>query len=192
MAADQYDENIVYVTLSGYRNDSYQPHIFRSKDNWDDISVNLPEAPVNDVIIDPELDSTLYAATDFGVFYTRDLGLEWYVLGDNLPNVPIVDLDFHQPTRRIIAATYGRSMYSFSLDQLVSLNEMPGLESSFSIFPNPAREKIHITYPSKCCSVVYLITSIDGKIVRQEKVNLSMGFYTLDLNGIAPGCRSIY
>ena len=115
VAADPYDENTVFVTLSGYRYDSDLPHVFRSTDggsSWQDISGNLPDAPANDIIVDPALDSTLYLGTDFGVFVTRNLGEEWMMLGDNLPNVPVVDLRFHQPTRTLIAATYGRSMYS--------------------------------------------------------------------------------
>jgi photosystem II stability/assembly factor-like uncharacterized protein len=143
VAADPSDERIVYVTLSGYRYDSYMPHVYRSEnggDTWQDISGDLPEAPANDIIVDPELDSTLYLATDFGVFVTYNLGENWWVLGDNLPNVPVVDIDFHQPTRTLIAATYGRSMYTFNVDQVVSVNEEKMADNHLKINPNPVHD----------------------------------------------------
>jgi hypothetical protein len=40
-------------------------------------SRNLPDAPVNDVIIDSFLEDTLDVGTDVGVFRTRDLGEHW-------------------------------------------------------------------------------------------------------------------
>lgn len=145
VAVDPYDENTVYVTLSGYRYDSYLPHVFRSTNggqNWQDISGDLPEAPVNDIIVDPLVDSALYAATDFGVFVSWNLGQNWQMLGDNLPNVPVVDLRMHNPTHTLVAATYGRSMYSFNLDQLVGIHDQ-GIKGHHEITvqcPNPYRK----------------------------------------------------
>jgi photosystem II stability/assembly factor-like uncharacterized protein len=182
VAVDPYDEQKVYVALSGYRYDNYQPHVFRSTDgggNWQDIGGDLPEAPANDIIVDPSLDSTLYLATDFGVFITRNLGQNWAMLGDNLPNVPIVDLRFHQPTRTLIAATYGRSMYTFAVDQLVAVK--PGLNSDdkvFSIFPNPAYDFIRINYSKSLSGLQYHIFNTRG-----EKV------YTGDLSGVSQPAR---
>jgi len=174
VATDPYDENMVYVTLSGYRYDSYLPHVFRSTDggnNWEDISGNLPEAPVNDIIIDPDLDSTIYIATDFGIFVSRDLGQNWAMPGDNLPNVPIVDIDFHQPTRTIIAATYGRSMYTFNVDQLVSVNNNYHEKSDIIIHPNPVDRALNVDCHFDKDVVLYKIVTLDGKEVIKGELN---------------------
>jgi len=169
MAVDPYDEQTVYITLSGYRYDNYLPHVFRSTDageNWQDIAGNLPEAPANDIIVDPSLDSALYLATDFGVFITRDLGQNWSMLGDNLPNVPIVDLDFHQPARTLIAATYGRSMYTFSVDQLVGIQSGWNVnDDAWSIFPNPAKDRISVSHSLTDKELYYQIRDLSGKVV---------------------------
>ena len=48
--------NVCYVTLSGYKVDSTGSHIFRTTNfgaHWTSIKGNLPDAPINDVIIDP-------------------------------------------------------------------------------------------------------------------------------------------
>ncbi len=124
VAVDPNDAAIAYVTLSGYRYDEYLPHVFRTTDsgiNWLDISSNLPDAPVNDIIVDPDSTEILYLGTDVGVFVSNNLGDSWDYLGENLPNAPITDLVLHNPTRTLIAATYGRSMYSISIATIPSV-----------------------------------------------------------------------
>jgi hypothetical protein len=116
---DPNDASVAYVTLSGYQIAEWTPHIYRTNDygsTWTPISGNLPDAPVNDIIIDPENASTLYIATDFGVFYSVNLGGTWAPLGDGMPMQPVLDLDFNQPTRQIVAATHGCSMYRLYLN----------------------------------------------------------------------------
>lgn len=208
VASDPYQEEVVYLALSGYRNDSYQPHLFRSIDageNWTDISGDLPEAPVNDIIIDPSLDSTLYAATDFGVFVTRNLGLHWQMLGDNLPNAPVVDMDFHSPNRMLVAATYGRSMYSFDLDQLVGYPDNVLSAGSIQIFPNPARDHFSLHFDPPPGQGNFILYSMDGRMVEQGEIiqgtvfqnvstrDLPAGTYLLSLyvNGVMIRCEKI-
>jgi len=191
MAVDPNDEGTVYIALSGYRYDNYLPHVFRSTGgggNWQDITGDLPEAPANDIIVDPSLDSTLYLATDFGVFVTRDLGQNWSMLGDNLPNVPIVDLDFHQPTRTIVAATYGRSMYTFSVDQLVGIQSGFNVnDDAWSIFPNPAHEQIWVSYSLADKELYYQILSMNGKIVSSGNFSCNLAPVRIDLPNLPCG-----
>jgi photosystem II stability/assembly factor-like uncharacterized protein len=189
VAVDPYDEMTVYVTLSGYRYDSYLPHVFRSLDgggSWQDIAGDLPEAPANDIIVDPVLDSALYLATDFGVFVTRNLGLNWAMLGDNLPNVPVVDLRFHQPTRTLIAATYGRSMYTFAVDQLVGIKAEKNVRvNAFSVFPNPAHDNIRISYNGSISILQYQIFDLQGKVVYSgsfSNVTMPVSIFLPDLS----------
>ncbi|MFH1374721.1 MAG: glycosyl hydrolase [bacterium] len=114
VAVDPYDPATAYVTLSGYTDGSYLAHVYRTPNYgqvWIDIHGNLPEAPVNDIIIDPHHDSTLFVASDFGVFVTTNLGLGWSMLGQGMPMAPINDLAFHPYARILVAGTHGRSMY---------------------------------------------------------------------------------
>ena len=41
---------------------------------WVDISHNLPNVPVNDIVVDPDMPNTLYIGTDVGVFATTNGG----------------------------------------------------------------------------------------------------------------------
>ncbi len=119
VAVDPYDASIAYVTLSGYKVDDLLPHIYRTDNygtTWTPINGNLPDFPINDVIIDPDLENTLYIGTDFGAFYSTNLGVTWNSLGTNIPMVPIHDLDFHPGDRKLLAGTHGRSMFTLDLN----------------------------------------------------------------------------
>jgi photosystem II stability/assembly factor-like uncharacterized protein len=189
VATDPYDAAVVYATLSGYRYDSYQPHVFRSTsggDDWTDISGDLPEAPANDIIPDPVMDSVLYVATDFGVFMTFDMGSSWISLGTGLPNVPVVDIELHNPTRKLIAATYGRSMHAFDLGQLTGMPEgSTTLRNLVRIFPNPAGDKLQ--FSCERAVKTWEIIAANGSVARSGKIPARMDAYTVSLAGMPAG-----
>ena len=148
LAVDLQNPSIAYVTLSGFRYDEYQPHILKTTDggsSWTDISGNLPAAPINEVIIDPSDNTTLYIGTDVGVYASSGNGT-WFPLGNSLPNVPVVDLTLHQPTRTLLAATFGRSMYTYDLSSITSVIEQVNTFSSFTVQPNPVNSSATIRF----------------------------------------------
>jgi photosystem II stability/assembly factor-like uncharacterized protein len=122
VVADYDNPAIAYVTLSGYKWGEANAHVYRTDDygaNWTPIQNNLPDAPVNCLLIDPYYDSLLYVTTDVGVYISYDLGGNWEPLDDGLPT-PIVtlDIELHQPSRTLVVGTYGRSMYKTTIDCL--------------------------------------------------------------------------
>jgi photosystem II stability/assembly factor-like uncharacterized protein len=197
VAAHHEDPEKAFLCLSGYRYDSYQPHIFMTIDagsHWTDISGNLPEVPVNDIIVDPEIDSALYIATDFGVYATWDYGQYWHYLGSGLPNVPVNDLRLHNPGRKLLAATYGRSMYSFDLNTIVGLEQKPVPDQDITVFPNPTSGAVIIRcqIPDPRCQIIELF-DIAGKLVKRWQMqglemrldigDLPDGIYCLKMHG---------
>ncbi|MFD9795781.1 WD40/YVTN/BNR-like repeat-containing protein [Streptomyces sp. NPDC059070] len=111
IAVDPADPATAYVSLSGYRSGSAQPHLLRTRDagaSWADLSGNLPQAPVNDVVLTGR--NTLYAATDQGVFVSGRGG--WRRLGGGLPLVPVSDITYDPAGHRLVAATFGRGFYT--------------------------------------------------------------------------------
>ncbi len=110
-----------YVSFSGYSVGDPQAHIFKTDNygvSWTDISGNLIDIPVNDVLPDPEYPNRVYAATDFGVYFSTDGGSQWDVLGDGHPQCPVFDMDIHVNGRKLVSGTHGRSMYTYDLSQL--------------------------------------------------------------------------
>ena len=145
VAADPLDPQVIYVTHSGFGEDLHDPRVYRSTNrgtNWTPISGNLPDAPVNDLIVDPLLPGSLYAGTDLGVFVTRNLGQTWTALGGYMPVQPVWDLELHQASRRLYAFTHGRSVWMLDLGT-VSLDAPTSTSGSRLALavpaPNPTR-----------------------------------------------------
>lgn len=142
---DPVDTNTVYVTFSGYKQNDSTAYVYRSTDrgtNWTAISETLPQAPVNDLVVDPLYQDYLYVANDFGVYVTYDLGEHWEALGEGLPFVTVHDLEYIPSLRRLVAGTHGRSMYSYSLAGVTDVTDQGGgvaQPGSFTLqsHPNP-------------------------------------------------------
>jgi len=139
---DPFDENTIYATVSGFRWEEAQPHVFKSTDlgeNWINISGNLPDLPVNNIKLDPENEGYMFVGTDAGVYYTEDGGEYWENIMSNLPNVPVTAMKIHNPTRKLVIGTYGISAYSIDLDYLVGVKENPlSASAELTCYPNPA------------------------------------------------------
>jgi hypothetical protein len=193
VATDPFEAAKAYVTFSGYRNDDYLSHIYKTSDfgeTWSDISGDLPEVPINDVIVDPTMEGALYIATDVGVFASWNFGENWNMLGAELPMVPVCDLSFHAPSRVLVAATYGRSMYKLFLDDFVALPDLSSVANSLSIYPNPAHSEVTIDCPfSESGTTHYEVFDLAGrkvmkgdftdKLLKINLENLNKGMYTV-------------
>ncbi len=142
--------NTVYVSHSGYKMNDYIPHIHRSADNgesWIDISGDLPDFAVNDVaILWDHSDSVVFAATDGGVYATLNGGNHWFRLGNNMPIVPVYDIEINQESNILIAGTHARSMMSFPIDSLVIVTSLEEkyANQTLILYPNPATSVITI------------------------------------------------
>ncbi len=143
------------VTFSGLKWRDSQPHVFQTHDygqTWQNISGNLPDAPVNALALDPLYPDHIFVGTDVGAFFTLDAGLSWDVFGSGLPAVPVYDLKFVETERRIIAGTHGRSMYSIDAPGITTSIDSPDVESgpepviTGTAFPNPFSTRLSITF----------------------------------------------
>jgi len=150
VAVDPSDAVIVYATFSGLRWDEPAPHVFRSDDmgtSWTDISSDLPEAPVNVLVADPARPNTLFAGTDVGVYYTTQPGSVWHELASGLPRSPVLDLKLHAPTRKLVAGTHGRSMWTLDLDALTAApTSAPAAVAMLPGHPNPFNPATTLRY----------------------------------------------
>ena len=119
IAVDRSNYRIAYLSYSSFNasTPSRPGHVFRTLDGgqtWADISGNLPDAPVNSVILDPSFPNTLYVGTDVGPFVTYNGGVNWYALGTGFPIVAIWQLDLDSSHRLMAAGTHGRGAFSLS------------------------------------------------------------------------------
>jgi hypothetical protein len=93
-------------------------HVFRSTDggrSWSDRTGNLPDIPVNAIVVDPADAACLFAATDHGVYRTQNSGGKWTDFSNGLPNVGGGDLILHERRRLLRAGTRNRGAWEVGI-----------------------------------------------------------------------------
>jgi hypothetical protein len=133
LAVDAHDATgkTVYITVMGFAgNGTNAPHVYRTVNggaSWTNISSNLPNAPANAVLVDPNDANTLYVALDTGVYVTTTVSACtsancWSAYGTGLPNAPVVAL--HAAAKmatgdgrfgELRVGTYGRGIWQIPL-----------------------------------------------------------------------------
>ena len=112
IAVQPQSPTVAFAGLSGFGSG----HIFRTDDGgrqWVDISSNLPDIPVNVVLVDATRPDRVYLGTDIGVF---QLGLDgqWNALTQGLPNTVVLGLSQNATTGLLVAATHGRGAFGLA------------------------------------------------------------------------------
>ena len=129
--------------------------------------------------------------TDGGVYGTLDRGESWERLGNNMPMIPVYDLDWNEFNNELIAGTHGRSLMTFPLDSLgvepmdstvVNTRPDPIIANEIKIFPSPATDQITLSFsniePGKGYQLV--IYDQSGKVLEnrtegyQPEVNMQL------------------
>jgi hypothetical protein len=118
-----------YVTVMGFTGGT--GHVWKTTNagaNWIDFTSNLPDAPVNAVVID-SVNAQVYVGTDVGVFVSSTSSANWTELGPNpstnqsgfLPNVAITALGlFNSGGEELLrASTYGRGIWQYPIHAIV-------------------------------------------------------------------------
>ncbi|MBI3934283.1 MAG: hypothetical protein HY316_06295 [Acidobacteria bacterium] len=91
-------------------------HVFRTEDfgnSWEDWSRNLPDIPVNVVLLDAASPDTIYVGTDIGVFVLGADG-SWLPMQDGMPNAIVLGLSQNAATGLLAAATHGRGIFAIA------------------------------------------------------------------------------
>ncbi len=179
-------EDVVFVTVTGYKNNDFVPHIFRSDDagdNWIDISGDLPEFAINDVYILPGFnDQYIFIATEIGVYVTMDGGSSWNRLGDDFPFIQCLDLEYNDINNELVVGTYGKGLRTFDLAQLLpSSTKSISVNNLIALAPNVASDVIHIIAQGKYQSLSIIDTN--GKLIKK----LSGEAKQLDLSQLNAG-----
>jgi hypothetical protein len=132
IAVDAANPKVVFVSYSGFSCPGISEcdglgHIFFTNNSgtaWTPVDGNLPDVPVNDIVIDPAdaTDNTIYIATDAGVYAsanaTAGSATTWSVLQAGLPNSQVMSLKLRSASRLLVAATHGRGAWSTVLPAL--------------------------------------------------------------------------
>ncbi len=125
-----------YVAVMGFTGGP--GHVWKTTNagaTWTDLTGNLPDSPVNALVVDPEL-PILYAGSDVGVFASSTTSATWTEVGPTsgpglLPNVAVTALGiFDSGSQELLrASTYGRGVWQYPLlatpSYLLSISNSP-------------------------------------------------------------------
>jgi photosystem II stability/assembly factor-like uncharacterized protein len=123
--ADLFDASTVYVALDDHKSGDLRPYLVKSSDGgrtWRSIAGDLPDRHlVWRVVQDHVKPDLLFAATEFGVFFTTNGGGRWTELGGGVPTIAFRDLAIQRRENDLVAASFGRGL--FILDDYSALRE---------------------------------------------------------------------
>ena len=115
--ADNFDVNTVYVALDNHKYGDYQPYLYKSTDKgktWRSITNNIPDRTLTwRVLQDHEKQELLFAATEYGIYFSINGGDHWIKLKGNVPIISFRDLAIQKRETDLIGASFGRSFYIF-------------------------------------------------------------------------------
>lgn len=137
--ADLFDANVVYAALDNHKYGDYKPYIIKSSDKgrtWKLINGDLPDKLlIWRLVQDHVKKDLLFAATEFGVYFTSNGGQNWIKLKDGMPTIPIRDITVQRRENDLVAGSFGRGI--FILDDITPLrNFNPSMNNQeATLFP---------------------------------------------------------
>ena len=108
------NSNFVYITTQGTLGQALKSS--NGGTNFTSISQGLPDIGKNVIIHQGRNpNNPLYLGTSLGVYYRDDTMSIWEPFDTNLPNVAVTDLEINLEDAKIVAATYGRGIWTASI-----------------------------------------------------------------------------
>ena len=138
---------------------SASPKILSTSDygeTWKDLSGfvgegestnGFPDVAVHDLLVMPDSPSHYWAATEIGLFESKDAGSSWHYADNGLPAVSIWQMKVQDD--EIILATHGRGIWTVDLPEVVAAVDAPELPEVVLLeqnYPNPFAAKTTIDF----------------------------------------------
>jgi photosystem II stability/assembly factor-like uncharacterized protein len=198
-----------FAAVYKYRDGDFKPYIFRTDDygsTWNLLTNGSNGIPDNHfvrvIIEDNMVKGLLYAGTEFGAYVSFNDGQSWQSLQQNLPVVPITDMEIQDNS--LALSTQGRSFWI--MDDLAPLREAVGQSVTNNILYSP-RTAYYTNLQGKNVNVnFYIASEIDstnkakveildasGKVIRtylsdadedkdEHKLKVKKGYNSLNWN----------
>jgi hypothetical protein len=116
-----------YAAVGGFNANTptTQGHVFQvtcgancGSFTWANKTGNLPDIPVDSIIVNPNYPQQVFAGTDFGLYFTNDItqaNPTWYRFESGLPHVMIWDMQIDGGSTTLSLWTRGRGAYVYPL-----------------------------------------------------------------------------
>lgn len=140
------DPDHLWVTFGQFLEGKKVYHSHDAGETWTNISMNLPNMPVNCITPVRNSNNAIYVGTDFGVYYMDDGTGGWIDYSEGLPNVIILEMEINPLTNKIKAATYGRGLWEAELyNSPTSVTPKQPL-ADIHLYPNPVVNELSISF----------------------------------------------
>lgn len=182
LAVDDDNPNLAWVSCSGFADGV---KVFQTNDgglNWNNISGNLPNIPVNCIVLDESSPvHALFIGTDLGVYSRADGSSDWTLYSNNLPNVIISELEIDYDEGEMYAATFGRGIWKTAVPLSTETLESPIL--SMQLFPNPNQGQFVVEFEHQGNGEGQLeIVDVKGRKIHERELALTSGHNSIEFN----------
>lgn len=183
----------VWITFSGFDKDKKVFHSVDGGKNWDNITHNLPNIPVNCITHQNDGSDYVYIGTDLGVYLLKGDTTEWIYYSDGLPKVIVSELEVDTTHKTLVAATFGRGLWEVGLEyyenQKDGISDFKASNFDIQLSPNPVKDLLTITSTELLTEELNLtIRDITGRTVFTDKVDKGTTMtYQLNTANFAPG-----
>lgn len=184
-------ENDMILTVSNYGENTVK--VYDTADGgttWRSRQGNLPDMPVRASFMNPEDSDEVILGTELGIWQTSNFSSAsptWTQSPGAIGNVRVTAFDYRPSDKKILAATYGRGVYTTNNDNLAT-DEVGVNTELFQVYPNPSRGTFRLKLTSKYKNADVTIFDASGKLVFQKEdvtsnddlnTNLTTGVYVL-------------
>lgn len=124
--ADLFNANVVYAALDNHKYGDYKPYLVKSTNmgkSWTIINGDLPADKLLTwrLVQDHVNKDLLFAATEFGIYFTYNGGTNWVKLTGGIPNISFRDIVIQRRENDLVGASFGRGF--FVLDDITPIRE---------------------------------------------------------------------
>jgi hypothetical protein len=127
VVASRAGEGAAFATFDGHRSEDYGVYLYVTNDygeSWKAIRNGIPDSAgtVHVLREHPRNQNLLFAGLEFGLWVSWDRGANWTALKNNLPTVPVDDIQIQGRENDLVLATHGRSIWI--LDDITAIEKL--------------------------------------------------------------------
>jgi hypothetical protein len=169
--------------------------------NWTAIDGNLPDMPVRWAVFHPTLNNAIVIGTEAGVFTTTNVNgasTQWAASAD-FPLVRVSMLKVRKSDNTIIAATYGRGMWSTNIATLLPLKKINLLgklegendaQLNWQMIDATSNAKYFLEYSEDGLHFIHIAKTTGSIHSFKHKLTSDIVYYRV--MGVEPGMAPIY
>jgi len=184
-----------WVVFSGFNSENKVYMTMNAGQTWENVTMNLPNMPVNCAVYENESDDGIYVGTDIGIYYTNNELDEWVDFSDGLPSVMVFEMEINYKESKIKAATYGRGLWESPLyNSAVGIME-EAIADEFSIYPNPSNGLFTVDIkPNAEEHYTLVIKDMLNKTVFEDKITTGSQHFVrqIDLSELPTGAYIVF